>query len=132
MLTVRCARSGAQAEDVPLDAVPSLLGGADVTLWFDADSPTEAELKFLEKELKLHHLTLEDIVKQNQRPKIEPFEGYVYLAIHALIKKNRMKSCDYQNRKNKQNHIGITTTLVASDGMTAQNLCMWRDVITAR
>jgi magnesium transporter len=88
MLTVRCARSGVQAEDVSLDAVPSLLGRADVTLWFDADSPTETELKFLEKELKLHHLTLEDIVKQNQRPKIEPFEGYVYLAIHALIKKN--------------------------------------------
>jgi magnesium transporter len=88
MLTVRCARPGAAAEDISLDAVPGLLGGGDATLWLDADSPTDAELKFLEKELKLHHLTLEDIVKQNQRPKIEAFEGYIYLAIHALVRKN--------------------------------------------
>jgi magnesium transporter len=63
----------------------------DVTLLFDLDSPTQGELDFLEKELRIHHLTLEDIVKQNQRPKIEAFEGYVYLAIHPLVRKNDLE-----------------------------------------
>jgi magnesium transporter len=88
MLTVRCARPGSRPENLSLDAVPGLLGRADITLWFDFESPTEQELEFLKKELKLHHLTLEDLVKQNQRPKIEAFEGYVYIAIHALVRKN--------------------------------------------
>jgi magnesium transporter len=88
MLTARCARPGGRVENISLDETRGLLGRTDCTLWFDFDSPTEAELAFLEKEVKLHHLTLEDLVKQNQRPKIEAFEGYVYIAIHALVRKN--------------------------------------------
>lgn len=71
--------------------MPDLLGRTDVTLFFDADSPTQSELDFLEKQLKIHHLTMEDIVNQNQRPKIESFEGYVYLAIHPLVRKNDLE-----------------------------------------
>jgi magnesium transporter len=91
MLTVRCARPGSRPENISLDAVPGLLGRNDVTLWFDFDSPTQEELDFLEKQLRIHHLTLEDIVKQNQRPKIESFDGYVYLAIHPLVRKNDLE-----------------------------------------
>jgi len=91
VLTVRCARSATQVEELSLDAVPNLLGRGDITFWFDLDSPTQAELDFLEKHLRIHHLTREDIVSQNQRPKIESFEGYVYLAIHPLIGKNDLQ-----------------------------------------
>ncbi|HEY2989079.1 MAG TPA: magnesium/cobalt transporter CorA [Candidatus Binatia bacterium] len=91
MLNVKCARSANHVEQVSLDAVRDLLGRTDVTLFFDFDSPTEVELEFLEKQLNLHHLTIEDVVKQNQRPKIEAFEGYVYLAIHALVRKNDLE-----------------------------------------
>ena len=91
MLTVRCARAANHIEALPLDAVPALLGDAEITFWFDLDSPTQAELEFLEKQLKVHHLTLEDIVNQHQRAKIESFEGYVYLAIHPLIRKDDLE-----------------------------------------
>ena len=91
VLTVRCARSASQVEDLSLDAVPDLLGRTDIALWFDLSSPTQAELDFLEKQLRIHHLTLEDIVKQNQRAKIESFEGYIYLAIHPLMRKNDLE-----------------------------------------
>jgi magnesium transporter len=91
VLTVRCVRRASQVEDISLDEVPKLLGSPDVGLWFDLNSPTPAELDFLEKQLRIHQLTLEDIVKQNQRPKIESFEGYVYLAIHPLIRKNDLE-----------------------------------------
>jgi len=91
VLNVRCARSGNRVEQVPLDAVPDLLAKSDRALWFDLDTPNETELGFLEKHLKIHHLTLEDVVKQNQRPKIESFENYVYLVIHPLIRKEDLE-----------------------------------------
>ena len=91
MLTIRCAPTASRVEELPLDAVPDLLLSGETPLWFDFDSPTQSELEFLEKQLRIHHLTLEDIVKQNQRPKIESFEDYVYLAIHPLIRKSSLE-----------------------------------------
>jgi magnesium transporter len=84
MLTIR--RSTVNGlENVSRDAVADLLPRADANLWFHFDAPTEEELRFLQEDLKIHHLTLEDVVKQNQRPKIESFEDYVYIAIHPLM-----------------------------------------------
>ena len=88
MLTIR--RSAAnQLEEVSRDSASDLLTRADANLWFHFDAPTEEELRFLEEKFKIHQLTLEDIVHQNQRPKIEPFEDYVYMAIHPLLRKEK-------------------------------------------
>ncbi|MBI4490217.1 MAG: magnesium/cobalt transporter CorA [Deltaproteobacteria bacterium] len=91
MLTVRHSNETSRIEELPLDAVPDLLRSGKTPLWFDLDSPTQAELDFLETKLRIHHLTLEDIVKQNQRPKIESFEDYIYLVIHPLLRKNGLE-----------------------------------------
>jgi magnesium transporter len=91
VLTVRRSRPAGRAEVLSLDAVPALLEIADVFLWFDFDTPTQAELEFLERQLKIHHLTLEDIVNQNQRPKIESFDGYLYMAIHPLKRNGNLE-----------------------------------------
>jgi len=83
MLTIR--RAGANgAEEISREAALKILPHGDASLWFHFDSPAEDELRFLQENFKIHHLTIEDIVNQNQRPKIEPFEDYVYLAIHLL------------------------------------------------
>jgi magnesium transporter len=76
-------------EEVSRASVPELLQRSDDQLWLHFDQPTEEELAFLQKELKIHHLTLEDIVNQNQRPKIESFEDYVYIAVHPLVRKEK-------------------------------------------
>lgn len=88
MLTVRRAHETTRTEELSLEAVSDLLRTGKTHLWFDLDSPTQAELDFLEKQLQIHHLTLEDVVRQNQRAKIESFEDYVYLVIHPLIRRN--------------------------------------------
>ena len=49
----------------------------------------EEEVRFLQEDLEIHHLTLEDVVNQNQRPKVESFEDYVYIAIHPLMHKKK-------------------------------------------
>ena len=91
MLTIRCARSGNHVEQVSPEAVPDLLTRPGAAFWFDLDTPSETELQFIEKQLKIHHLTMEDVVKQNQRPKIESFEDYIYLVIHPLIRKSDLE-----------------------------------------
>jgi magnesium transporter len=88
MLIIRHSK-GNGLEEISRDAAADLLRRADSNLWFHFDTPNEEELRFLEENLKIHHLTLEDIVKQNQRPKIEPFEEYVYLAVHPLQRKKK-------------------------------------------
>ena len=88
MLTIR--RSGANgAEEISREAAMKILPRGDGSLWFHFDSPAEDELLFLQENFKVHHLTVEDIVNQNQRPKIEPFEDYVYLAVHLLRREAR-------------------------------------------
>ena len=61
----------------------------DANLWFHFDAPTEEELRFLQEDLKIHHLTLEDVVNQHQQPKVESFEDYVYIAIHPLMHRKK-------------------------------------------
>ncbi len=90
MLTISRA-IGNGLEKVSRDSVPDLLKRGDSNLWFHFDAPTDEELRFLQEDLKIHHLTLEDIVKQNQRPKIESFEDYVYIAIHPLLREKKWK-----------------------------------------
>jgi magnesium transporter len=85
MLTIRRA-TPTGLEEVDRDSVKNKLPG-DFDLWFHFDTPTEEELRFLQDTLKIHDLTLEDIVHQNQRPKLESFEHYVYLAVHPLVRK---------------------------------------------
>jgi magnesium transporter len=86
VFTVRHRPAHGQPENVPLEEVPRLLH-SDCSLYIDLDTPGEEDLEFLRTQLNLHHLTLEDIVNQNQRPKLEGYESYVYLAIHALARK---------------------------------------------
>ena len=83
MLIIRCS-SGHRLEEISREAATDLLSRRDANLWLHFDTPTEEELDFLKENFAIHHLTIEDIVNQNQRPKIEPFENYVYLAIHPL------------------------------------------------
>ena len=64
-----------------------LLRRSDSNLWFHCDTPNEDELQFLRDNLKIHDLTMEDIVHQNQQPKLDSFDDYVYLAIHPLQRK---------------------------------------------
>lgn len=91
MLVVRCVENVDQIQEFDLGRVSEALRSGAKPLWFHVESPTPTELEFLAKELRIHHLTLEDIVKQNQRAKIEAFDNYVYIAMHPLVRKNAVE-----------------------------------------
>jgi magnesium transporter len=86
MLTIR--RSKADGfEEIERDVAADLLQRGDSYLWLHFDTPKEEEIRFLQENLKIHDLTVEDIVHQNQRPKLDSFDEYVYLAVHPLLRK---------------------------------------------
>ena|SRR5215467_14414300 len=67
MLTIR--RSKADGfEEIGRDVAADLLRRGDSYLWLHFDKPKEEEIRFLQETLKIHDLTVEDIVHQNQRP----------------------------------------------------------------
>ena len=86
MLTIRRAKADG-LEEISRDVAADLLRRADSNLWLHFDSPDQEELRFLQKNLKIHDLIMEDIVHQNQRPKLDSFDDYVYLAVHPLQRK---------------------------------------------
>jgi magnesium transporter len=61
------------------DAVQSEKG----ELWLDLVNPSKEEMDILEKVFELHPLTLEDCINTNTRPKIEQFEKYMFIVMHA-------------------------------------------------
>ncbi|MBN8611336.1 MAG: magnesium/cobalt transporter CorA [Deltaproteobacteria bacterium] len=66
--------------------LPSLLAEPDVVVWVDFVDPKDAERRILEDYFKLHALTVEDMLSDAPTPKVERFEGYLYLVFHGLLK----------------------------------------------
>ena len=55
--------------------VPALLREPDTLIWLDFERPTDDEIALLERTFDLHPLALEDIRTQNQRPKLDRYDG---------------------------------------------------------
>ncbi len=75
--------SGEIREHSP-SALQELLVRKDGGLWLDMPAPTEDDLRVLRDVFKFHALAIEDATKQGQRPKIEEYEGYVFMTVHAV------------------------------------------------
>jgi len=54
------------------------------TLWVDLEETQPQELEELARLFHLHPLTIEDCLHGGQRPKLEEYDGYLFLVLHAL------------------------------------------------
>jgi len=71
---------GASLEDPSDKAIAARLKVChDDGFWLDIQGPTEEDLNLLEKVFGFHHLTIEDIQHQDQRPKLEEYAGYTFI-----------------------------------------------------
>lgn len=52
--------------------------------WIDIEKPTPEEFEFLEKQLGLHSLVLEDMAHEKQRPKVEPYDEHMYIVLKVF------------------------------------------------
>jgi magnesium transporter len=53
-------------------------------VWIDYESPSSEDIAELAKLIKLHPLTVEDAHTFRQRPKIEEYEGYMFMVVFGV------------------------------------------------
>ena len=58
--------------------------GAGQRIWIDLERQTPDADALLTDVLKLHPLTIEDIWADRSRPKIDDFDGYLYVIVHGI------------------------------------------------
>ena len=50
--------------------------------WLDFHSATDADIRYLERKYKFHHLDIEDVRSSKQRPKLEEYPDYIFTIFH--------------------------------------------------
>ncbi len=62
-----------------------LRDNAGVMFWVDLAAPTQDEARLiLSDTFKFHELAIEDALSASQVPKVDPYEGYLYLILHGI------------------------------------------------
>ncbi|HLZ72301.1 MAG TPA: magnesium transporter CorA family protein [Dehalococcoidia bacterium] len=70
--------------DLPIDSLHAMADDEHALVWLDLEAPTPDEIGLAGTIFGWVHLTVEDLVRQGQRAKLESFPGYSYLVMHAL------------------------------------------------
>jgi magnesium transporter len=72
------------AQNPPPDTLATLRAEPGVMIWVDLATPTDDEIKsVLETTFAFHPLAIEDCVADSPLPKLEPYDDYLYLVMHA-------------------------------------------------
>jgi magnesium transporter len=58
--------------------------GSGRRVWVDLQCPTDEEARILIDVFRFHELAVEDALKEIQTPKIEDYDGYLYLILHGI------------------------------------------------
>jgi magnesium transporter len=76
------ATAGPLTEPTP-QALKTCLQSGQQGFWLDIENPDDSDFAVLQDTFGFHPLTLEDIRHQNQRPKLEEYEGYAFVVLFA-------------------------------------------------
>ena len=72
-------------QDLELEALRLVRADKGLLLWVDLDNPTPEETKaVLEGVFQFHPLAIEDCVAPNSLPKVEDYEDYLFIVMHAV------------------------------------------------
>ena len=73
------------SQDVGVDVLRLVLYDEGVQIWVDAEKPTSEENKMLlEGVFNFHPLAIEDCIAVSERPKVDDYENYIFMVIHAV------------------------------------------------
>ncbi len=70
-----------------MNGFPEQIGPGEM-LWVDAESPTDKELADLKQRFGLDEYAVEDVIRRNQRPKMEDYGKNVFAVIHVPVVKS--------------------------------------------
>src|SRR3954464_14696503 len=83
----RTARSRADAiAHVPEPDVPNVeIVEAEGLRWINIERPRAVERAWMEEHFDFHPLDYEDVFSRNQRPKVDEYEGYLFVVLHFPV-----------------------------------------------
>ncbi len=64
--------------------VERLVAAPHDVFWLDIESPDDDDYRLLTDTFKFHQLTIEDVKHQNQRPKLDGYDGYVFAVVFVV------------------------------------------------
>lgn len=95
-----------------------------VSFWVDLSAPTEDELRILSDVFRFHELAIEDAKDAIHHPKVEMYDGYLYLILHGIAfhgAKHRFATHDVDF------FLGPNYLVTVQDG-TSRSVAQMRDV----
>lgn len=81
---VRREYGGGLEETTDLSSLGPWLAKSESRLWVNVGSPSVEEIEEVGRQFGFHPLTIEDCLHGGQRPKLEDYDGYLFLVLHAL------------------------------------------------
>lgn len=60
--------------------------------WYDIERPTSADLDYLRDEFAVHPLLIDDIVSRSQRPKLDIYDGYLFVVMHFPVHRKETRT----------------------------------------
>ncbi len=66
------------------DAIDKFINVSHETFWLDIQAPDDDDYRLLSDTFKFHQLTIEDVKHQNQRPKLDGYDGYVFAVVFVI------------------------------------------------
>lgn len=70
--------------NLPLERISDTLSGDDSLLWVDVADPTPEDLRLIGAEFAFHPLAMEDALRRHQRPKIDHYDGFLFMVFYGL------------------------------------------------
>src|SRR5881227_194320 len=83
MVTIFVHRDGQTEQAASIDRA-WLNPAAGATLWVDLAAPSIPESLVLSDTFGFHRLSVEDAMSERQYPKVEAYDGYLYVILHGI------------------------------------------------
>jgi magnesium transporter len=82
---INCAAysAGVRVADLRVDDIETALGHKDQFIWLGLYEPDESLLRQVQRQFHLHDLAIEDAYNAHQRPKLEVYEGSVFVVLRT-------------------------------------------------
>jgi magnesium transporter len=82
--TMICSDNHQLRKELRRDEIGLVLSADENLLWLDVEAPGPEELTLLAQEFNLHELAVEDVARQNQRPKIDVYDDFYFLVCYDI------------------------------------------------
>ena len=101
--------------------VAGFIGKKGTYVWVDVQKPSAEDMRFLEKQFLFHSLAIEDCMSTIQRPKIDRYEKYLFVVLHAAhigSHKNRATALELDTFVGENYVVTVHTNPIPSVSMT--------------